>query len=315
MRRPPAELESLDFRLLVVFDTVLELKSLTRAALRLQVSQPAVSQALGRLRRRLGDPLFVRSADGLAPTPRAERLAGPVQRILAIYREEVAVADGFDAATSRREFSCYITDLGAALMMPALIRRLASLAPGTLLRTASIESDGIAAGLEAGKVDLAIGPFPRMPGAIFQQRLFEDDFVCLARKAHPLLKGGLTLEAFQAADHVLVDTTGTGHAFNPLVETAIARQVPPARIRLRVHSFTLAVLLMRDTQLLLTVPRRSGGLMAREFGLVALDLPIELRSLEINQYWHQRFQNDAGHRWFRAQVGELFNRPGRRRPS
>ena len=77
----------------------------------------------------------------------------------------------------------------------------------------------------------------------------------------------------------------------------------------------MTVLLMRDTQLLLTVPRRSGGLMAREFGLVALDLPIELRSLEINQYWHQRFQNDAGHRWFRAQVGELFNRPGRRRPS
>ena len=307
MKTPPLNLETIDFRLLRVFDVVLEHKSLTRAAQKLGISQPAVSQALGRLRNRFVDPLFVRSTDGLMPTPRALQLAPTVRRILLLYRDELAAPVAFDPAATAREFGCYITDLGAIVVLPLLMRQLKMRAPGLRLRTTSIDSSGIPVGLESGLVDLAIGPFPRMPGGIFRQRLFEDDSVCLVRTGHPLVRRGLDVEAFQHAEHVLVSTSGSGHAFNPQVEMAIAERVPASRIRLRAHSFMVAAFLLRGTDLVLTAPRRSGELLAQRFDLRILEVPIVFRKLEIHQYWHERFHHDAGHRWLRSLVGELFN--------
>lgn len=314
VNKPISQIDAIDFRLLRVFDTVFDQRSLTRAALQLEISQPAVSQALGRLRRRFGDPLFVRSADGLAPTPRAEGLAAPVRAILAVYRDQLVASATFDASSAEREFAFYITDLGALLLMPTLMARFARVAPRVKLRTVSIDSSTIVGGLESGKVDLAIGPFPRMPDGIFRQRLFEDDIVCLVRQRHPLLRRGFDATSYRAAEHVLVTTAGTGHAFNPQVETAIAAQVPAERIRVRVHNFTVAAMLLVGTDMILTLPRRAGVLLATRLGLKLAAAPVAFRKLEIHQYWHERFQHDAGHRWFRAVVGELFNEK-RARPS
>jgi len=305
--KPPSDIESLDIRLLAVFDTVYEQRSLTRAAAKLEISQPAVSQALGRLRHWLDDPLFVRAAHGLEPTARATEVAGAVRQILGLFREQVVRPARFDPATSEREFSCYITDLGAIIMLPALMKKLAQRAPRLRLRTASIDSSEIAAGLESGKVDIAIGPFPKMRGGIYQQRLFEDEYVCLVREKHPRISRKFTLDAFREEEHVLVATSGTGHAFNPLVEMEISERVPKEKIRLRAHSFTVAAFLMRDTDLVLTLPKRSGILLAKELKLKVLAPPIEFRRLEINQYWHERFHHDAGHQWFRGVVADLFN--------
>lgn len=305
-RQAPQRLDALDFRLLRVFDTVMRERSLTRAAARLAISQPAVSQALGRLRDALGDPLFVRAGPGLTPTPRAERLAAPVQRILETWRSGVLAAESFDPASAVREFACTITDLGAILLLPALLGRLADRAPGVVLRAVSLESGGIAAELEAGRVDLAVGPFPRMPGGVYRQRLFDDDYVCLVRARHPLLRRGLDIDTYRRAAHVVVSTAGSGHAFNPLVEAAIAAHVPPACIRLRANSFTAAAFLIRDTDMLLTLPRRSGRMVAAQLGLKVLEVPLVLKRLEIHQYWHERNHRDPGHRWLRAQVADLF---------
>jgi DNA-binding transcriptional LysR family regulator len=305
--KPAPEIDSLDFRLLAVFDTVFEQRSLTKAARQLQISQPAVSQALARLRHWLDDPLFVRAAHGLEPTARAEQLAVPVRQMLALFREQVALPAHFDPATSEREFACTITDLGAIIMMPAIIKRFAQAAPGLRLRTVSIDSSEIAANLEAGKVDIAIGPFPKMRGGIYQQRLFEDEYVCLVRDKHPRSGRKFTAEMFRAAGHVLVSTSGTGHAFNAQVEMQITEHVPAENIRLRVHSFTVAAFLMRETDLVLTLPKRSGMLLAKEFGLKVLEPPLAFKRLEINQYWHERFRHDPGHQWFRGVVAELFN--------
>ena len=139
VNKPISQIDAIDFRLLRVFDTVFDQRSLTRAALQLEISQPAVSQALGRLRRRFGDPLFVRSADGLAPTPRAEGLAAPVRAILAVYRDQLVASATFDASSAEREFAFYITDLGALLLMPTLMARFARVAPSRALSLAADE--------------------------------------------------------------------------------------------------------------------------------------------------------------------------------
>lgn len=303
---PSQRLEALDFRLLRVFSTVMQEKSLTRAAMRLGISQPAVSQSLGRLRAALGDTLFLRAGAHLIPTARAERIAGPVDEILATWERGLRESDRFEPATAERGFACTITDLGAILLLPRLLAHLRSVAPGVVLRAMALESGGIAAGLEAGRIDLAIGPFPRMPDGIYQQRLFDDDYVCLVRARHPLLRRTLDAEAYRAAEHLVVSTAGSAHAFSPLVEATIEALVPAKRIRLRAHSFAAAAFLIRDSDMLLTLPRRSGQLVAAPLGLKVLEVPLPLRRLEIHQYWHERQHRDPGHAWLRTQVANLF---------
>jgi DNA-binding transcriptional LysR family regulator len=303
---PPQRLEALDFRLLRVFSTVMQERSLTRAATRLGISQPAVSQSLGRLRTALDDTLFLRSGARLIPTARAERIAGPVAEILATWERGLRASDDFDPATAEREFACMITDLGAILMLPRLLAHLRAVAPGIRLRAMALESGDIAAGLESGRVDLAIGPFPRMPDGVYQQRLFDDDYVCLVRARHPLLRRPLDAETYRHAEHLVVSTAGSAHAFSPLVEATIAALVPANRIRLRAHSFSAAAFLIRDSDMLLTLPRRSGHVVAAPLGLKVLEVPLPLRRLEIHQYWHERQHRDPGHAWLRAQVAALF---------
>lgn len=305
--KPSAGPESLDFRLLALFDAVYEHGSFTLAAQKLSMSQPAVSQGMARIRRLLGDPLFVRAAQGLMPTPHAERLIAPVRDLLQTFRGRVLGGSGFTPKTSDREFSCALTDLGAFTLMPRVLAQLHAAAPGVRLRLVSLESGGIAAGLESARVDLAFGPFPKMPGGIFRQRLYDDEYVCLLRPSHPLAKGRLTLRRFADAEHVLVVTEGTGHAFNPLVEQAITAAVAGQRIVLKLPSFTVAAFLVRDADLLLTLPRRAALLLARDLDLKMLPVPLKLKRLEIFQYWHERSHHDAGHRWFRNEIATLFN--------
>ncbi|MFN0161117.1 MAG: LysR family transcriptional regulator [Burkholderiales bacterium] len=303
--KPSPGLESLDFRLLSLFDAVYEHRSFTLAAQRLAMTQPAVSQAMARMRRWVGDPLFVRSAGGLMPTAHADALILPVREVLGTFRARIARSAGFDAASSDREFVIAASDLGPLNLLPQLLARFVTVAPRLRLRMLSLESGGVAAGLESAHADLAIGAFPRMPGGIYRQRLFEDSYLCVMRRGHPLARSRLTVASYVAAEHVLVATGGTGHAFNSLVEQSIAARVPAARIRVRLPHFTAAAFVVADCDLLLTLPARAAKRFARDLGLVAKALPLVFKRLEIAQYWHERSRHDAGHAWLRAEVARL----------
>ncbi|MBL8379861.1 MAG: LysR family transcriptional regulator [Burkholderiales bacterium] len=303
--KPRPGLESLDFRLLSLFDTVYEHRSFTLAAQRLAMTQPAVSQAMARMRRWVGDPLFVRAVGGLMPTARADSLIVPVREVLDTFRARIARSAGFDAATSEREFVIAASDLGPLNFLPQLLKRFSAVAPHLRVRMLSLESGGVAVGLESAQADLAIGAFPRMPGGIFRQRLFEDTYLCLMRRDHPLARRKLSVADYIAAEHALVVTGGTGHAFNSLVEQNIAARVPAARIRVRLPHFTAAAFVVADSDLLLTLPARAAKRFARDLGLIAKAPPLAFKRLEIAQYWHERSRHDAGHAWLRAEVVRL----------
>ena len=207
-----------DLSLLLVFEAVYAERQISRAAQRLGLAQPTVSNALGRLRRLTGDALFVRTGRGMAPTPHAERLAAPLREALAMLRGTLQARSQFDPAQDRRHFTLFLTDLGEAFFLPRLLARLRDTAPGVTLTTLPMPDQNPQAALERGEVDLAIGNLPDMAPGFYQQRLFREHYVAILRPDHPLLNGPMTAGRFAEAHHAVVLPHGTGHS---VVEQAL----------------------------------------------------------------------------------------------
>src|SRR5215510_5962668 len=201
----------LDLNLLRAFDAVLRDGSVTAAAGRLGLSQPAMSNALSRLRRLLGDPLFMRTAGGMRPTPFAQQLAAPVQQALDLIRASLSQQAGFDPKTSDRIFRLQLTDVGEIAFLPPLLERLQRDAPRVRVETQQLPQDEVSDALASGEADLALGFLPELSGGVVQKRLFRDRYVCLVRIDHPRIGSRLTLAQFLAASHVLVSSRGSAH--------------------------------------------------------------------------------------------------------
>jgi DNA-binding transcriptional LysR family regulator len=182
------DIRKIDLNLLVVLDALLRLQNVSRAAEALGMSQPALSYALKRLRPLLDDPLFVRSARGMQPTPRAQQLAEPLRAVLDMVQRDVLQQPRFDPATTERSVTFNMADVGELVFLPRLLAHLKVAAPGIDVRTVSTPPSLLEDALRSGAVDLAVGYFPGMDGAaIYQQRLFSHSFVCLVRKDHPTI--------------------------------------------------------------------------------------------------------------------------------
>src|SRR5712664_2460859 len=179
--------QDVDLNLLRVFDAVLRERGVTPAAVRLGLTQPAVSNALARLRALLGDALFMRTPKGMDATPFARELAEPVRQALALLESALAHGPGFDAATSARAFRFYMSDLGQIEFLPPLIERLQRVAPGVRLEAVALDVEDIGAALAAGTLDLAVGFLPGLGQPVRRQPLFRDPYVCLMRADHPLM--------------------------------------------------------------------------------------------------------------------------------
>src|SRR5688572_11984454 len=188
--------QALDLNLLRVLDAVLHEGGVTPAAARLGLTQPAVSNALARLRRVFGDPLFVRSAAGVDATPFARELAEPVRQALALLESALAHGPGFDPATSTRAFRFYMSDLGQVEFLPPLMERVQSAAPGVRLEAVAFDLEHIGAALGAGALDLAVGFLPALGPPVERQALFRDPYVCLMRADHPAVGKALTKKKF-----------------------------------------------------------------------------------------------------------------------
>lgn len=296
-------LRTLDLNLLRVFDAVLHEHGVTPAAARLGLTQPAVSNALARLRGLFGDPLFVRSAAGMDATPFARELAEPVRQALALLEAALAHGPGFDPATSTRAFRFYMSDLGQIEFLPPLVERVQRAAPGVRLEAVAADLEHIADALGTGALDLAVGFLPALGPPIGRHALFRDPYVCLMRADHPAIGAKLTKKKFVEASHVLVTYRGGGHR---VIEEALERAGVARRIALRVPHFTVVPMVLERTDLILTLPARVARVYERQGGFKSLPPPVPMPQAEVAVHWHERFETDPGNRWLREQVVQLF---------
>jgi DNA-binding transcriptional LysR family regulator len=291
----------LDLNLLRVFDVVLRDRSVTAAARHLGLTQPAVSNALARLRAQFEDVLFVRTPTGMDATPYARELAEPVRQALALLESAFAHGPGFDPATSTRTFRFYMSDLGQIEFLPPLVERAQRVAPGVRLEAVALEVEDIGDALGAGALDLAVGFLPGLGPPVRRQPLFRDPYVCLMRADHPVGRS-LTRKKFLAASHALVSYKG-GHR---VIEEALERAGLARRIALRVPHFTVVPMVLERSDLILTLPSKVARVYQQRGSFKSLPPPVPIPPADVAAHWHERFERDPGSRWLREMVMELF---------
>jgi DNA-binding transcriptional LysR family regulator len=298
------QLKDIDLNLLLVFDRMLAEKRVSAVAEGLGLSQPAISNALARLRRLLGDELFLRTARGMEPTPFALQLAEPVAYAMGALHTALNQQLVFDPVSSTRSFTIAMTDIGEIYFTPRLMEALARSAPGVTISTVRNTAASLRDELEAGRLDLAIGLLPQLKAGIFQRRLFRQHYVCLFSGDHALArKRSVSLKDFCAADHLLVQAADTGHG---KIDEAMAAQGIQRRIRLRVPHFVAIGHILQASDMIATVPERLAQRIAEPFGLVARPHPVALSQIAINLFWHAKVQRDPGNQWLRGLLFDTF---------
>jgi len=293
----------IDLNLLHVFYAVFETKNVSLAADRLQLSQSAASHAISRLRKQLGDPLFVRTAGGMQATPFAEQLARPIGEALDSLRNSVRSAREFEPASSDRRFKIYLSDIGQVLFLPGLLGYLQRHAPGATLKVPPVPVRDAHLALESGEVDLAVGHFNTLVAGFHQKKLFRERYVCVVRSGHPNFGEGMSLEAFEASDHAVADSSGMAH---DLLERVLERHRVRRQLRLVVPEFMVLPLIIENSDLLVIMPSRLAEQFSRLISLEILPLPVNVSSYDIQIYWHERYHHDPANRWLRSAIAELF---------
>jgi DNA-binding transcriptional LysR family regulator len=290
-----------DIKLLQLFDLLYDVRSVTRVAEQLGQSQPTISIWLGRLREHLQDPLFIRTPGGMAPTPQADALIGPCREILESLRRFTSWEIAFDPSTAQRRFRICMTDASHVTLLPRLLAHMRAQAPGVRLEAARIDGNTERA-LESGEADLAIGYVPWFSGGMYQQQLYEQDWVCLANRHHPRLRARLSAKQYRAEGHVAI-AAGTGAQ---LLDQALAREHVERRIVLELPGFLGLGAIIQTTDLIATLPRHIGETLARANDLAVHACPIPVDGFAVRQHWHARYHHEAGNRWLRGVVSQLF---------
>lgn len=297
-----ANLSSVDLNLLVVLEALLTERHVTRAALRVGLSQSATSHALSRLRELYSDPLLVRSGKSMALTPTAATLLPAVSRGLAELRATLTHEPVFDPKRTRRAFSLAMVDYAQLLFLPSLLAHLSREAP--LVDLAILSEAHWAEPLEAGTIDLAFYVAGNLPSAIHTRALFSDGFVCMVRKAHPVAraKEPLTLAKYLSMQHVVVAPSG---APGSVVDSELERRGKARRVALRVPNFLVAPGVVAESDFISTLPERLARQIAKVYPVRLLAPPVPLPRFTMSLAWHARLDNDPSHRWLRELVFEL----------
>jgi len=296
-------LKDVDLNLLVMFQQLFKDRRVSAAAASLGLSQPAVSSALNRLRRMLGDELFVRTGRGMLPTPFAKELERQTADPLRTIQNALNDKGVFEPLTSIRTFAISFADIGEVHFLPRLMQTLARSAPQVTIASVRHAASNLPEDMATGKVDLAVGSLPSLKTSFFQRRLFLQRYVCMFRKGHPLDKSRITPAEFSAAEHVVVAAAGTGHTkMNELLDRSGARRA----VHLRVPHFVAVADILHTTNLVATVPEHFAKRGATFFGLAYVPHPIKLPSIQINLYWHARFHRDPTNQWLRTILFDMF---------
>ncbi|HSV79341.1 MAG TPA: LysR family transcriptional regulator [Ramlibacter sp.] len=291
-----------DLNLLRVFHAVMTERSITGAASRLALSQPAASNALRRLREQCGDELFVRTANGMRATPFANALHPTVEAVLGSIKDALERHARFDPARSERSFSVLATDVGVMMFAPALIRHLHQVAPRVCITFRQTERERYADTLAAGGADLAIGVIPAGHPELMQQKLCDEPWVCMVGPGHTGVGRKLTLDQFLATPHI---TTVSPGLIKPLLARALGKRMGELQIVLEVQHFLTIPTVLAHNPFMSVIPQS----VARTFMPLAdfrvFPLPFRFDPVRAHQCWHRRSQHDPGHQWLRAQIAAL----------
>lgn len=296
------DLKDIDLNLLVIFNQLLIEKKVSKVAENLGLGQPAVSNALARLRKLFGDELFLRTSSGMQPTPFADQLAESIGYALGMIHGAINAKNSFDPATSKRRFSVGMTDIGEIYFLPLLMEKLQKVAPAVSISTIRSTTINLKDAMEAGHIDLAVGLLPQLKAGFFQRRLFTQQYVCMFRQGHPLDKKKILPSEFFAADHVAIVSTGTGHG---MVDEILDKNSPQRTVRLTVPHFVAVGHILQSTNLVATVPERFAERMAKPFGLKHVPHPVKLPQIAINLFWHAKYHKDPANQWLRGLLFEI----------
>lgn len=293
---PTTRLRNIDLNLLKVFNAVLIEQSISKAASILCVSQPAVSNALRRLRELYNDPLFVRTANGMIPTPKAQELSGPIGIALSKIDKTIMFEDRFLPATSRRVFNISLTDYGEFFFLPRIVNWLKEEAPG--LEVICLPDSGASLTLEmkSGAVDLVWDWVPINDPDYTVEPIFEDSGCCLVRKGHPLINGELSVETFLEVEHVALLPTKQR---TPRIEQALGEMALARKVVAEVSHLVVMPQIVATTDLVATIPARLAHFYGKTMDLQVIPNPVYQDSVIVYQMWHKQFEKDEGHRWFR----------------
>jgi DNA-binding transcriptional LysR family regulator len=294
----------LDLNLLPVALAIYETRSVSQAARRLGMSQPALSAALGRLRIVFNDQLFVRTSRGMEPTPRALALMTPTRDILARIEDDLLTGIEFDPALTTHKFSFALSDIGEMVFLPKLLERIRQEAPHASVSSHTMPPEQIAAALESGEIDLAIGYFPDLKrGNFFQQRLFSHGFVCLVSADHRFRGARFTLDEFLSFGHAVIRAEGRSQE---VFERLLAQRHIQRRIVLSTPHFMAIPFVIARSDLVVTVPLAVGESFAEFANIRLVAPPLEIPTFDLRQHWHRRYHKDARSKWLRRLVAELF---------
>lgn len=297
------ELSDIDLNLLVLFHQLMAERRVSKVADKLGLTQPAVSNSLAKLRRIFADELFLRTPSGMVPTPFAEQLAGPLGEALRMIHSGLNQRLQFEPASVQRTMTIGMTDIGEIVFLPALIERLGRDAPGIQLNTVRNTAVNLRDDMESGKVDLAIGLLPQLKAGFFQRRLFQQRYVCLYRRGHPLDKPRVSLADYRAAEHLVIVSAGTGHG---TVDELIRKAGLDRTVRLTVPHFVSVGHILQRTALVATVPERLAETLTEPFDLRWRRHPVKLPPATINVFWHAKVHREPANQWLRRVVFELF---------
>ena len=305
-------IRNIDLNLLVVFEALMQERSVTRTADRLGLSQPAISSALRRLRQSLGDPLMIRTRGGMRPTPRAEQIFSSVAQALDSVQTVLQSGTSFAPSQAQRSFNVMMSDIGEIVYLPRLIQTLQRHAAGVRLSVRRLARPRVHEDLASGAIDLAIGWMDRADD-LRREDLFQENFVGIVRPGHPRIGRRLTLAQFLSEWHLVVGRRDFGsdtflRSTDGDPERGLARPAGRRKIAIQVPHFLAVPNIIANTDLVCVVPKQLGKVYA-DYGQVrTVALPVRSQSFTVSQFWHRRFDNDPGNIWLRGVIRDLFRR-------
>jgi len=300
-------IKDIDLNLLRVFDAVYRTRNVSRAAETLDLTQPAVSQGLTRLRLLVKDPLFIRASGGVQPSPRADRLAPAVRTALGTLEQALGESVQFDPLQSQKTFRIHMSDIGEGRFLPDLMAALRERAPGVRVETLPLPVSSIADALDNGRTDFALGFLPSVKDTQRVQ-LLKDRYIVLLREGHPFAvqakrrrrSGAALLDALQQLEFV----AGRTHSDTLRILQLLRLE---DRVRLTVEHFMVLPAIVRATDLAAVMPRNIAQGFAEEGGYALIEPPFPLRDFTVSLHWSRRFESDPGNRWMREILIALFS--------
>lgn len=290
-----------NLNLFVAFDALITASSVSRAARQVGVTQSAMSNSLRHLRGMFEDPLFLRTAHGIVPTPRARELAGPVREALRLL-ERTLGPRRFDPAASTRTFVLITSDYVEFVLLPRLLARITRQAPGVRIQMLPWGLHQVPDELARGSADLMIGFYDQVPGHHRAQVLFEERYACIVRKGHPQVRDRLTLRTYVALQHIMVSQSAGASSG---VDRALAALGRSRVVGLRVSHFLNVPPLVAGTDLIAALSRRVAEPFARMLPLRLFEPPLKLEVSRVGMVWHDAVHDDPAHRWLRDVVAEV----------